>query len=48
MAQTDTRPQGIAAPRTSPAEADAVLEQMFSYFTREEAPRPAQITRRAA
>lgn len=47
MAQTENRPLGLVA-RTLQAEADAVLEQMFGYFTREDAPRLAEAPRRAA
>ena len=45
MAQ-DTQPLSISA-RKLQAQADAVLNQMFAYFTREEAPRVIE-TRRAA
>ena len=45
MAQ-DTQPLSISA-RKLQAQADAVLDQMFAYFTREEAPRVIE-TRRAA
>ena len=45
MAQ-DTQPLSISA-RKLQAQADAVLDQMFAYFTREEAPRAVE-TRRAA
>ena len=45
MAQ-DTQPLSISA-RKLQAQADAVLDQMFAYFTREEAPRVVE-TRRAA
>lgn len=45
MAQ-DTQPLSISA-RKLQAQADAVLDQMFAYFTREEAPRTVE-TRRAA
>lgn len=47
MTRTENQSAPIAA-RTLPDEADAVLEQMFGYFTREDAPRAAGITRRAA
>jgi hypothetical protein len=46
MAQNNAQPLSIAA-RKLQAEADAVLEQMFGYFTREDAPRVVE-TRRAA
>lgn len=46
MAHTTVQPLNIQA-RKLQAEADAVLEQMFGYFTREEAPRVIE-TRRAA
>lgn len=39
MAKTADKPLSIAA-RKRNAEADAVLDQMFAYFTRDEAPRP--------
>ena len=45
MAQ-DTQPLSISA-RKLQAQADAVLDQMFAYFTREETPRVVE-TRRAA
>ena len=46
MAQNTAQPLSLAA-RKLQAEADAVLDQMFGYFTREEAPRAVE-TRRAA
>lgn len=46
MAQNTAAPVSLAA-RTLQAEADAVLDQMFAYFTREETPRVIE-TRRAA
>ena len=48
MAQNSVQPLSISA-RKLQAEADAVLDQMFGYFTREEAPRVVvDNTRRAA
>lgn len=38
MAQADTKTTSIDA-RKRAAEADAALDQMYGYFTREEAPR---------
>lgn len=46
MAQNNAQPLSISA-RKLQAQADAVLDQMFAYFTREEAPRVIE-TRRAA
>lgn len=46
MAQNTAQPLSISA-RKLQAQADAVLDQMFAYFTREEAPRVIE-TRRAA
>ena len=46
MAQNTAQPLSLAA-RKLQAQADAVLDQMFGYFTREEAPREAE-ARRAA
>lgn len=39
MAQADSKPTSIAA-RKRAAEAEAVLDQMYAYFTREDMPRP--------
>jgi len=39
MSNEQNRPLSLAARKRS-AEADAVLEQMYGYFTREESPRP--------
>lgn len=48
MAQNTAQTFSIAA-RKLQTEADAVLDQMFGYFTRDEAPRAiAENTRRAA
>lgn len=38
MAQADTKTTSIAA-RKRAAEAEAVLDQMYGYYTREESPR---------
>lgn len=46
MAQNTSQPLSLGA-RKLQAQADAVLDQMFGYFTREEAPREAE-ARRAA
>lgn len=46
MADNTAQPLSITA-RKLAAQADAVLDQMFGYFTREEAPRVIE-TRRAA
>lgn len=46
MAQNTAQPLSLSA-RKLQALADAVLDQMFGYFTREEAPREVE-TRRAA
>ena len=46
MAHTTVQPLNIQACKLQ-AEADAVLEQMYGYFTRDEAPRVIE-TRRAA
>ncbi|MCZ0962697.1 hypothetical protein [Paracoccus benzoatiresistens] len=47
MAQNNAQPLSLAA-RKLQAEADAVLDQMFGYFTREEAPRQALDAQRRA
>ncbi|WP_295049756.1 hypothetical protein [uncultured Paracoccus sp.] len=47
MAQNTAEPLSISA-RKLQAEADAVLEQMFGYYTRDEMPRPVVDTARRA